>query len=739
MKKLFATLVLSSIHLALAEPPGAEALKLITEGVDDFDIGKSVPGVLRVNGDSAIPLLMNDEGRAFAAIGNATAGRVAAFSHGSFLKAKTLDANPSLRTLITNTVSWAGKAAQPSVGLSPSVSDLEPLLKKAGMRVQIVEPGRLTSRIDVFCYLGQNEIDQAGRDELRRFAMKGGGVVVAATPWPFAKKFSDFKTFPANEAANLAGIHFEPSGYASVKGKISLKMADPSAAIDAAKKLAGRVNPSERAQLISTLESGKTLIGTDFDAFRIELAKLNRAIGPIIPTKKDPVVPGRDPLIDAVMGLEDYFNQRMPAHQVKPILAAADYPGAVPKNTQRVKRAVEIDGKFKGWMTGRNAGGWNAKELRPTGLYAAPGELVHVAVPPEIVGQGFEIVIGAYRGGLNNRDKWNRYPRLQRRYPIGSAEIQVANGFGGLINIAVPPGADFGTLKLGFRNAVESPLYVHGKTSVGEWKSSIRSFPGPWAELASERMIIALPSSYIRRLNNPDEVMDLWNQIIDKSADLAVTNRDLWRAERIVFDRQTAAGSMHSGYPVAAHDGRSAEQAVDAESLAREGNWGFFHEYGHNHQHNLWSLPGTGETTCNLWSVYLSEELVGKPRAEAHGGVDPLRRRQRRNAYFDGGRRFASEWNVWTALDCYLLVQEEFGWEPFQKVFAEYNELPKDEWPNSQQEKNDQWVIRFSRACGVNLEPYYAAWNLPMSDKVAEFCAELPAWEENPVARYVKE
>ena len=54
------------------------------------------------------------------------------------------------------------------------------------------------------------------------------------------------------------------------------------------------------------------------------------------------------------------------------------------------------------------------------------------------------------------------------------------------------------------------------------------------------------------------------------------------------------------------------------------------------------------------------------------------------------------------------MVQEKFGWEPLTKVFVEYNNLEKDERPTDKRERNDQWVIRLSKACGMNLEPFWS-------------------------------
>ncbi len=109
------------------------------------------------------------------------------------------------------------------------------------------------------------------------------------------------------------------------------------------------------------------------------------------------------------------------------------------------------------------------------------------------------------------------------------------------------------------------------------------------------------------------------------------------------------------------------------------------------------------------------------------------------NAYFKDGRNFEEDWSVWTALETYLQIQEEFGWEPFQKFFDEYNNLPEKDWPKTQQEKNDQLVIRLSKATGKNLYPFWKVWNLPLSDSVDKELKDLPVWEDHPVMKYVKE
>ena len=654
------------------------------------------------------------DSRIFGAIAETNGRRLVAFSHGMFLK--NLDQEPN-RLLALNSIRWAGKSKKPFVGILGVSGKLRDELKKAGIKA---EPVNIKKPLvfDVLCVDGMHKLDDIDYKKIERFSEQGKGIVVLTTPWAFAKRFEDFKQLPGNRIAIPHGIYFFPD----INGKSApVFKPDQNRLFEASKETlasilaADGVTDEQRKQL----EKAKQLEGDARREFIKILKRANDIVGPIVPTKKQPVKRDVEAVKVAIMRLEDHFNQTAPAGEMYALPAADDYPGKVPGDAKRVFRTLALDGNYKGWLSGRNAGAWAAAEMRPTGLYAAPGEVVTVYVDESLAGKGLEIVVGAYKGSIERKEKWNRYPRMSRRLTITEPVTPVSNGFGGLITIAVPRGAKLGKIDVLVENAVEAPLYVHGKTTIGEWKSKQRNHPAPWAELASERMIIALPSEYIRQLDNPDEVMELWDDIIETSAELVMVDRKDYRAERLVFDRQISAGSMHSSYPVAAHTGKSAEAAVDAAGLKANGNWGFFHEYGHNHQHNLWSLPGTGETTCNLWSVYVYEELIGKNRNDTHGGVKPLRRTQLRNAYFRNGRKFAEEWKVWTALDTYLLIQEEFGWEPFMKVFDEYNKLPESEWPRTQQQKNDQWVIRLSKAVGKNLHPYGAKWNLPMTDKVS--------------------
>ena len=52
------------------------------------------------------------------------------------------------------------------------------------------------------------------------------------------------------------------------------------------------------------------------------------------------------------------------------------------------------------------------------------------------------------------------------------------------------------------------------------------------------------------------------------------------------------------------------------------------------------------------------------------------------------------------ALIMYAQMQREFGWDAYRQVFAKYRSLPDAARPKSDDEKRDQWLVRFSRQVG---------------------------------------
>ncbi len=724
---------------------------LLLGGVTELDFGKSVPGVLDVS-EPGFPVLVDGNGKAMGAASMGAGGRVVVFSHGVFVTGAALE-NPSGQRLMLNAVRWAGKGSQVRVGFAPGLEGSAALIQAAGLETRIIGPAEVSvDVVDVYVAKGQEVAAEGDLAALEAFRKAGGGLVAAATPWAFAKKYPDFETeFPGNRLIAGSGILYSRQGTAKTDGPLAIATMMPEVApvcpdppvgmraapgpLAAAKSIldGGNTMPKEeREAAIREMQSGGELTGAEAAAFWEALRELDEKFGPVVPTNAEPLGLGEDPLRDAIVILQDQLAMSLPAAELQPIAAAKEYPGAVPATAQRVTETIVIAAPPRNGI-----GGDRTNYLVSTGFYAPAGEVVKIMLPGEAVEAGFAVRVGAYHISLLERkDTWQRYPNLKRDYKVEGRVTEVANALGGIITIQVPRRFDEDRVEVGIEGAVRAPFYEHGVTSVADWKSKIRDYPAPWAELASSRVVLTLPSEYVRKLDDPDVLMELWDEILDGAADLLAIDRDEIRPERIVCERQLALGSMHSGYPIGTHTGKFPEIALDAKRLRAEGDWGIFHEIGHNHQRPMWYLPGTTETTCNLWSLYLYETVIGKGSEETHRAVQPLNRRQTFMEYMNGGKNFEKDWNVWTALETYMQLQEAFGWEAFQEVFDEYNKLDPNERPKEQQEKNDEWMVRFSKTVGRNLGPFFRAWNIPVTEKALAEVSGLPEWKEDPMRSY---
>tara|TARA_Y100000766_G_scaffold108822_1_gene93088 strand:- start:1572 stop:2273 length:702 start_codon:yes stop_codon:yes gene_type:complete len=123
------------------------------------------------------------------------------------------------------------------------------------------------------------------------------------------------------------------------------------------------------------------------------------------------------------------------------------------------------------------------------------------------------------------------------------------------------------------------------------------------------------------------------------------------------------------------------------------------------------------------------EDLVG---VEGHGAVDPEQRSNRMESYFNDGSNI-SNWSVWTALDTYLIIKEEWGWNPITESLSVYYDLSPAEVPSSDNEEFNAWVLYLSNATGYNLAPYHSAWGFPLNENTYAALEHLPVWVEDPL------
>lgn len=84
-------------------------------------------------------------------------------------------------------------------------------------------------------------------------------------------------------------------------------------------------------------------------------------------------------------------------------------------------------------------------------------------------------------------------------------------------------------------------------TTAAEW-SELRKAPSSWAELEGDNIILTVPSDFVRNLETPETLMELWHNIMKAVAELAAIPNKLPRKERIVTEVQISHGKCFLRY-----------------------------------------------------------------------------------------------------------------------------------------------------------------------------------------------
>ena len=706
------------------------------------------PGPLCVYGPDAFPLVQGAAGNTRApvvAAGRFEEGRIVALGHDGYLDRATID-TADTGLLLTNALEWAaGEEQSPRIGVGSGVGALRAWLEEAGYdSVEVALTSDALESVDVlFVELwNQTELEQ---DAVGAFVRSGGGLVTAATGWGWAQLHPDrnlVTDFAGNRLLAPAGIQWaeferiqrtSESGYAVAGAPDALAHAvDALDALEAQDAGSRTLTGKELDQASATLDRTARCLPPNDSLFAPRLAGVIQ--GAEWPSADNPV-DNYEVIRRLAATMYVIEQRRTPAESVRAHPAAADFPGSVPDDAPRIARSLTIDT----FARRHSIGPWGSP-LAPlrhsTGLYAAPGEPVTVTVPAAAAESGaVQVLVGAHSDGLWPRAEWTRMPEISRRFEVLSPTTRVANAFGGLIYVEVSNDADLGPVAIEIEGAVAAPLFVLGETDPAAWINEIRHAPAPWAEIAGRNMIVTTESAKVRALEDPADVAETWDRVLDLNAELAAWTEPRKSPERFVVDRQISHGWMHAGYPLMAHvSGNQSSYIVDARHIStcrREwtgSNWGFFHEIGHNHQSSDWTFDGTVEVTVNLFTLYVYEFLCGIPVAENRRGSPTFRAGQMESYDFDDPDFVQWKSDPFLALVMYEQLQQEFGWEAFRQVFAEYRDLTDVERPKNDDETRDQWLVRFSRTVGRDLGPFFQAWGVPTSLDARDKVAALPVW-----------
>jgi len=359
----------------------------------------------------------------------------------------------------------------------------------------------------------------------------------------------------------------------------------------------------------------------------------------------------------SIRALVDAYWSKLDPDRCIPHPDADAFPGKVLEPADRVITTVNLPVNRSRWHS--------------TGTYAAPGERITFRIPAADADMGLVARIGCHNDdivGALKREDWHRFPVITNTVALNKRVVELANPFGGPIYIEMP-GNDKNAksrdqVRIEIVGAVEAPNFTLGKTTRAEWENS-QLAPAPWAEMICDKMVVSVPSKHIRELSFADatELMKTWTETVE-ACDWLAAWKDRRSAERIVSDAEISIGWMHSGYPIKCYLD-SAKDSVDVHKLRKEGNWGFFHELGHNHQSSLWTYSGYTEVTNNLFSLYCMEKIAGKKLGDGHG--EDMAAMAAEMA-LDPKAHAASAFHL---LAQYYHPVKQFGWISLQQTFAE--------------------------------------------------------------------
>ncbi|MGI6401142.1 MAG: M60 family metallopeptidase [Thermoguttaceae bacterium] len=737
------------------------AVAFLTDGVDSIPVC-GVPGPLATFGDSAFPVVLGKyENSTVAPVVSAAfvgRGRTLAFGHTDYCSVNAISASDSSLRFFQNALLWAsGKTTanfsdiRVAVWRDQATADF---LKREGFDAFAVND--MPQNFDVLV-AGSISLNDKQYDALFNEVHRGAGYITCGLGWGWSqlnpgKDLLRDHSGNRNLLKNGVGIAWAGGTLGStLQGAFEVSadaiddapFANGAMAFDYLRNLAKDPNAVDEVLSKAEKDDLRQISATFALAFpylsKEQIASIDKFVSSfpeeIVPTEKNPV--SSDDLLKRLaitIQTQRYLHGQtsgVTAPEDVPAFAAArEFPGEVPQQAERLNDvSVLVKTSVPDWTS--------------TGLYAAPGEVVTIKIAPELFAKlprPFRVRVGCHSDNITRLQRWARYPEITLEKAIDSPETKIVNPFGGLVYIVVPRGissAGLGQIEFKISGAVAAPYFVRDVTSLDAWKS-IRENPAPWAELQGRNVIVSVPSKVVREIDNPQQLLETWDEILDLIAEFASGPYVRVRPERITCDRQISAGYMHSGYPVMTH--MDVEKTlVDNERLRKEGDWGFYHEFGHNHQSSHWTFDGTVEVTVNYFTLYVMEKLNGRRADVSKGDLTKAAQERMIKRYFGNGAKF-EDWksDPFLALTMSIQMREKFGWEPFLRSISEYRKASPSELPKNDQEKRDQWMTRLSNNSGLNLGPFFTLWGVPISQDALDAVADMPEWIPDELKEYVR-
>ena len=372
---------------------------------------------------------------------------------------------------------------------------------------------------------------------------------------------------------------------------------------------------------------------------------------------------------------------------------------------------------------------YTAAIYRPTGLYAAPGDIITITIPTTLVGKiGVTI-------GQDNEVKMS-FDHLTK------AVNKIASPYGGLIIVYlkdIEATTKEGMFDVKIDNAVQAPYFTLGINSNEDW-NRVKKYSPPFSVLRIPgQMHIYIQTKHIQTITDMVARLKDWKVTLDILDDfLGIPLNIQPGEEQLHFDPALGGGLR---WAVCSGGGKS---AVDAAYWPRFVDYKnkhttvVFHELGHGYCYS--DMPDMGgQWTAEIVREYI-ERVRGYPHSEADAYEYPFsvlhqmvsfsklsKGKSCVDARFPAGRDqtktswATSDYNTcWTTL--YRLPLWEYGWDVLKKV------LSADAVSTTTYTKEtDRMADLYCKATKSNLIPMFNFYNIDVSESIAEPCRKQKA------------
>lgn len=682
-------------------------------------------------------------------------GQIFAIGSSAYFESKLLsDQNVQklLKNILEN-VSTHSKKLKIAVTKSADPA-LISFLKANKARVYIAENAKFQSNTSLY-FLTEDVKDTTAQQKIEKY-IRDGGQLIYGSPYPGIFKHRDhtksylndlvkinsllskagiFNAYTLiqanhiNDTLNLKDVPF----YLSVKA-IFKQLANPAfTAIDPTEYAYGIEpnleltfsNNADNSQIIKKLKSILVISDT------LAVPTLKNPLDISTPAKKAGYKFSKY-LFDKIHNVDKATDFVYPESKV--------FPGRVPQNAKRTVEQINIDVKVG--SQGLADPYPDYFRLHSTGVYVPAGEKVSIVVDPKYRNQYLKAQIGIHNDDLKHLDNLVRTGfDLTRSFELDKDTTTVFSPYGGLLYIRIPDSSTLKSINITASGVVKAPYYKLGKNTLAEWET-IKNNPAPWAELATNNIILTVPSYRIKNLENPESLLKLWDQIMDADADLAIISQTRTHPERIIIDNQVAYGYMFTVWDkIVAPDDESCEWMLNEKILKEKGSWGHFHELGHRHQFWGLDMDEVSEVTTNLYTIYVYDKVLKKGLYNHDGIASRDKVKEKIHNYLQNQPTF-EKWgkSPFTALCMYIQIIEHFGWESIIKANKIYREMDPRKYydhPLSNQQRIDLWYTTICKTTNSNLSSFFEIWKIPVSEKAKAEVHHYKTWIPQEFVTYL--